>query len=120
MVFEAPTKRVFLLDVADAQGRVTYRARPAYAGVVPGQKVRFANFARATIELSFEPGLFDRDAVTIEHDGYQDLEVRREKPGRSPYKGRVIKGAPSQDEATRDQLQGESSPEIIIDRGRGG
>jgi hypothetical protein len=84
-----------------------FRARPAYLKTVPGDQVKFSNYAGATALLTFPAGLFDQDDLTLTTAANKDtLTVQDVADGPYPYSG-TVNGVP---------ILGESSPEIIVDR----
>jgi hypothetical protein len=97
-------QKVFLLSVGTTS--ITYRARPAYIPVVPGDQVKFVNRTGQTVQLTFPAGLFAKPLTSIDNTGAEALIVQDVADGRYPYQG-VVNGAP---------VEGESSPEIIVDR----
>jgi hypothetical protein len=101
----AATHKIVLLKFEDV-----YKARPAYVVAEPSDKVRFLNFTDATIELTFPDGLFDSGGHTLAAGGGWEATVPSDAAaGHFVYAG-TVSGA------VNSQLQGESSPEIIIDR----
>ena len=85
-----------------------FKARPTPLIVQPGDMVKFSNYAGGTVSLTFEPGLFEKDQVSLggTSNSKDTVTVRDLPDGRYPYRGWV--GA--------IPVLGDSSPEIIIDR----
>ena len=98
----AAIQKVVLLQSSNS-----FRARPAYVVAEPGDKIRFLNFTGATVNLSFPDDLFS--SKTIVANGGWDATVPADAlAGPHVYRGDVGGGS--------NNLDGESSPEIIIDR----
>lgn len=87
---------------------VSFRARPAYLGVDKGDSVRFINFTEAPVVLEFEQGVLEPAAGELGVNGEKEFSVVSSTRRRSPYSGKVA--------GATDSLEGESRPEIIIDR----
>ena len=100
----AATHKIVLLKFADL-----YKARPAYIVAEPSDKIRFLNFTDATIELTFPNGPFDTGHTLLAGGGWEATVPSGAAAGHFQYAGAVTG-------AVNSELQGESSPEIIIDR----
>lgn len=86
------------------------KARPAFLAVAPGDQVRFVNHTQAVVAITFTGGVFEQPTVQLEAGTgakSPDLTVVSSVTGRYPYTGTVGGG--------QIVIQGESSPEIIID-----
>lgn len=97
--------KVFLLSVG-LPGNVTYRARPAYTPVTPGDLVKFVNRTGLPVDLSFPAGVFAKPSTSISNAEADIMLVMDVPNERYAYSG-TVGGQP---------VQGESSPEIIVDR----
>ena len=85
----------------------SFRARPPYAVVKPDDQVKFSNYSGQVVSLTFPSGLFaGKDQLTLSTGSKDTLTVQDVGDGRYPYNG-VVNGMP---------VEGESSPEIIVDR----
>jgi plastocyanin len=98
-----PQAKVFLLSV----GVNEYRARPAFTAVAPGNRVRFVNLTGGSVVLTFSGDVFDKTTLTLTSGGKDTVTVQDRPDGRYAYTGLVNGNSP---------VQGESSPEIIVDR----
>jgi hypothetical protein len=100
----AAIQKVVLLKLGNA-----YKARPAYIVAEPSDKIRFLNFTDASIVLSFPNGPFTSGSTLVAGGGWDATVPSTAAAGRYVYEGSVSGGA-------NNPLEGESSPEIIIDR----
>jgi hypothetical protein len=100
----AATHKVVLLKIEDL-----YKARPAYVVAEPSDKIRFLNLTDATVELTFPGGPFASGHTLLAGGGWEATVPSEAVAGHFKYVGNVTGVASA-------QLQGESSPEIIIDR----
>ena len=91
-------------------GNITYRARPAYTPVTPGDTVKFVNRTGLPVNLTFPGGVFAKSSTSIGNASADVMLVMDVPSERYVYEGRVgnpVDGA---------LVLGESSPEIIVDR----
>ena len=103
MVVTSEPHKIMLLKV----GPDSYRARPSFEAVAPGEDVRFINWTEGSVDITFAAGLFGQDTLTLTAGSKNTLTVQDQLPdGRYPYTARV----------GTIVVVGESSPEIIIDR----
>jgi hypothetical protein len=103
MALTSTAHKVLLLKIAPDN----YRARPAYQPAAPGEDVRFVNLTGGTVVITFPAGLFTQDTLTLAQGTKNTLTVRDQLPdGRYVYAAQV----------GGVDVQGESSPEIIVDR----
>lgn len=86
-----------------------YRARPAYVVAEPEDTIRFLNVSDRSIVLSFPNGPFASGATIAPGGGWEATIPSNAAAGFFAYVGTVIG-------LTDTTVQGESSPEIIIDR----
>ena len=100
-------QKVFLLRVKPVTDPPRYRARPASVAAEVGDTVKFINFTDHPVVLNFNAGIFGTTTLTVAAGGEQASDVQSIEAGNYPYTGRV-----------HDQwdVEGDSSPEIIIDR----
>jgi hypothetical protein len=101
--------KVFLLSVG-LPGNITYRARPAYTPVTPGDTVKFVNRTGLTVNLVFPGGVFAKPSTSIGNAGADVMLVMDVPSERYVYSGTVG------DPVAGQPVLGESSPEIIVDR----
>lgn len=103
MVLTSTAHKVVLLKIAAGN----YRARPAYQPATPGEDVRFINLTGGTVVITFPGGLFTQDTLTLADGAKNTVTLRDQLPdGRYAYAAQV----------GGVDVQGESSPEIIVDR----
>jgi hypothetical protein len=106
MVVTSGPHRVLLLKV----GTNSYKARPAYQAAAPTEEIRFINLTEGEVVITSPPGLFNEETMTLAAGTKVSRTVLDQlSNGRYPYTARVggVNGV---------IVDGESSPEIIVDR----
>jgi hypothetical protein len=100
-VLAGPPHKVFLLNFG-----AIVKARPAFTPVAPNDKVKFVNRAGGAAHLQFTGGVFNVANLTVDDGQSQIVTVQSVNDGRYSWSG-TVNGIP---------VDGESSPEIIVDR----